>query len=296
LLKGDKELGNPTTQRAPAPTECKYAGAAPRLIAQVHEKVSTVAGTFKTKAADGGTWSLEFGNDITYGTGGKLPFGEQVSSVEADLKKIILVLAKTYDKTGTKAANEFNEFLKKKSTPPIYSDPALDSTVESDDNFIAFSDFTLNAPGGRHYDPARIRLHQALRSNGWDVNKVVELIGLGVLAFNDGNPYPVFNSRDHANGLTIMIDTVAHALIFVSDYSYSSSRGTYDIELVFELYDAFGLDDEDMAKAGYKAKLANRLEENRGFTAWWQLQHQFAYAPLVTKVALTRRFTDIRAI
>jgi hypothetical protein len=172
----------------------------------------------------------------------------------------------------------------------------LDTTVASDDNFLAFSDFTLNAPSADHNDPSRFRLHQALKKNSWNINKVVELIGLGVLAFNAGNPYPGMNSGDHANGLTIMIDTVAHALIFVSDYSYSSSRSTYDIELMFELYDAFGLDDEDMAKAGYKAKFVNRLEENRGFTAWWQLQHQFAYAPLVTKVSITRRFTDVPAI
>jgi hypothetical protein len=261
----------------------------------VHEKVTKVAGSFKTKGADGRTWSLDFGNDITFGVGGKLPFGEEVSSVETDLRTIILALPRTYD-TTTKATNEFNEFLKKNTSPQLYSDPALDTTVASDDNFIAFSDFTVNAPSLGHYDPSRIRLHQALKMNGWNINKVVELVGLGVLAFNAGNPYPIINSGEHANGLTIMIDTVAHTLVFVKDYSYSASRGKYDIELVYELYDAFGLDDDDMAKAGYKSKLVNRLEENRGFTAWWQLQHQFAYAPLVTKVSITRRFTDVTAI
>jgi hypothetical protein len=280
LLKGDKELGNPTPQSAPA--DWKYTGATPRLVAQVHEKVSAVAGTFTTKAADGKNWSLDFGKDITYGTGGKLPFGEEVSSVEADLKRIVAVLPATYD-TTPKAANEFKAFLKKNAFPQIYTDPALDTTVASDDNFIGFSDYT-------------IRLHQALKINGWNINTVPELVGLGVLAFNAGNPYPILNSADHANGLTIMIDTVAHTLVFVKDYTYSSSRGKYDIELLFELYDAFGLDDEDMAKAGYKAKLVNRLEENKGFTAWWQLQHQFAYAPLVTRVSITRRFSDVPAI
>jgi hypothetical protein len=254
-----------------------------------------VAGTFSTKAADGRTWSLDFGNDITFGTGGKLLFGAEVSSVEADLKKIILILPKTYDKT-TKATNEFNEFLKKNSSPQIFTDSALDTTVASDGNFIGFSDFTLNAPGTGHYDPGRSRLHQALKTNGWNINKVPELTGLGVLAFNAGNPYPILNSGDHANGLTIMIDTVAHTLVFVKAYSYDSSRGKYDIELLFELYDAFGLDDDDVAKAGYKSSLVNRLEENKGFTAWWQLQHQFAYAPLVTKVSITRSFSDVPAI
>lgn len=288
-------MGNPAPKRAFAPTEWKYTSPVPRLIAQVHEKVSAVAGTFKTKAADGKDWSLNFGKDITYGTGGKLPFGEEVSSVEADLKKQILVLPATYDKTP-KAAKEFNAFLKKNSAPQIYTDPDLDKTVASDGNFIGFSDYTLNAPGTGHYDPSRIRLHQALKTYGWNINMVNELSGLGVLAFNTGNQYPPLNSGDYANGLTIMIDTVAHALIFVKDYSYSSRRGKYDVELVFDLYDAFGLDDEDMAKAGYKANFVNRLEENKGFTAWWQLQHQFAYAPLVTKVSITRRFSDVATI
>ncbi len=247
------------------------------------------------KASDGKDWSLEFNKAITYGTGGTLPFGEEVSSVEADLKKIILVLPKSYD-TTPKAANEFNAFLTKNSTPQIYTDPDLDKTIAADANFIGFSDFTLNAPGTVHYDPSRIRLHQALKIHGWNINAVNELSGLRVLAFNAGVQYPYFNSGDAANGLTVMIDTVGHALIFVKDYSYSSARGKYDVELVFDLFDAFGLGDENMARAGYKSTVVNRLEENRGFTAWWQLQHQFAYAPLVTKASITRRFSDVPAI
>jgi hypothetical protein len=288
-------LGPPATNPAPAPTEWKFVGAAPRLIAQVHEKIDAVAQTFPVKAADVKTWRLDFDEHLTSGSGGKLPFGEEVSKVEAELRQKILVLPRTYD-TTSKAANEFNAFLMKKSVPEIYTDPALDQTVASDDNFIAFSDYTLNAPGTSHHDPARFRLHQALKTHGWNINIVTELIGLGVLAFNAGYSIAPINSGDFSNGLTIMIDTVAHALIFVKDYSYSSARGKYDIELVFELYDAFGLNDHNIERTGYKAKIQNRLEENKGFTAWWQLQHQFAYAPLVTKVSITRRFSDVSAI
>ena len=91
-------MGPPVTTPASPPTEWKYTGAAPRLIAQVHEKISAVAGTFNTKTADGSTWSLDFGKDITYGIGGKLPFGDEVSKVEAVLRKTILVLPTTYGK------------------------------------------------------------------------------------------------------------------------------------------------------------------------------------------------------
>ncbi len=288
-------MGTSTIAPAPVATEWKYIGAAPRLIAQVHEKIDAVAGTFRTKAADGNIWSLDFGKDITFGVGGKLPFGSEVSNAEAELRQKILVLPRTYDTTG-KAVNEFYAFLTKKSVPEIYTDPVLDQAVASDDNFIAFSDYTLNAPGTGHYAAGRFRLHQALKTHDWNINIVAELIGLGGLAFNSGFAYWPFQSKDHANGLTIMIDTVAHALIFVKDYNYSSKSGKYDIELVFELYDAFGLDDEDIDKAGYGARTFNSLAENAGFTAWWQLQHQFAYAPLVTKVSVTRSFSGISAI
>jgi len=289
------------TSTAPAPIQLKFTGAAPRLIAQVHEKINTVARTFPVKGADGNTWNLDFDEHLTSGTGGKLPFGYEVSKVEADLRQKILILPKTYDATpkSVMALNEFNAFLTKKSAPEIYTDPILDQRVASDDNFVAFSDYTLNAPGTSHYAPGRFRLHQALKTNGWDINIVTQLIGLGVLAFNAGYSFWPMNSiagGDFTNGLTILIDTVAHALIFVKDYSYSSVRGKYDIELVFELYDGFGLNDANIERAGYCAQLVNRFAENEGFTAWWQLQHQFAYAPLVTKVSVTRSFSGISAI
>jgi hypothetical protein len=316
-------LANPAPKPAAAPTDCKYTGAAPRLIYQVDEKREKIAGTFSVKGADGKNYPLQFDDEINFGTGGKLPFGEEVSkfepdikkrilfqpATEADLRQKILVLPKTYGySTQPMAANEFNAFLMKNSAVHIYTDPHLDQTVLSDDHFKAFSDFTLNAPGLGHYDPARPRLHQFLQIVGWNINYVTpqklkdfsKKNPWGVLAFDEGSrqvPIPIMGtSGDFANGLKIMIDSVCHTLIFVKDYSYSSKSNKYDIELLFELYDGFGLNDANIHLAGYKAQTGNRFPENEGFTAWWQLQHQLAYAPLVTKVSVTRRFTDVPAI
>lgn len=283
--------------KTPVNTVFTLAGAAPRLIAQVDEAVPTVVGSLDTKGADGKTYKLDFGADITSGTGGKLPAGEAVSSVESDLRSAIMALPKSFATTNNAmATGEFKAFLMKKGAPEVYSDPALDKVVEADDNFLAFSDFVLNAPGLAHQGAGRLRLHQALQRHGWNINVVPPLTGLGVLAFNSGSAAPWGVSGDHANGLTIMIDAVAHALVYVTDYSYSSAMGKYNVELLFELYDAFGLEDEDIKTYGYKAKLLNRFEENKGFTAWWQLQHQFGYAPLVTKVSVKRRFNGIAAV
>lgn len=295
------------------PTVCKLTGAAPRLIFQLDEKREYVKGHFPVKAADGQKYTLEFDDEINSGTVGKLPLngGEEVSRNEAELRRMILILPETYGRsTKPMALNEFNTFLKKNSAPQIYTDPALDRTVASDDNFKAFSDYILNAPGLGHYDKGRLRLHQFLQIVGWNINHVTKqkLEDFSksngkppqVLAFDNGLlqfPYPfIGTSGDFANGLKIMIDAVCHTLIFVKDYTYSSARGKYDIELLFELYDGFGLNDANIQLTGYKAEVRNQLPENKGFTAWWQLEHQFGYAPLVTKVSVTRCFYGIAAI
>jgi hypothetical protein len=180
------------------------------------------------------------------------------------------------------------EFLTKKSSPALYTDTRLDAAVAGDGNFQGFSDYTLNESSGAHCNAGRIRLHQLLKNNGWDINKVATMIGLGVLAFN--------TTAESLDGLTVTFDTVSHSFIYVTGYSYSSATGKYDIDLLFELYDAFGLDDEDIQKYGYKSAFYRVLAQHKGFTAWWQLQHQFRYAPLITKVSVTRSFKGISAV
>jgi hypothetical protein len=49
-------------------------------------------------------------------------------------------------------------------------------------------------------------------------------------------------------------------------------------------YDVFGLDDDDLREFGAASDSFGSSTASVGITAWWQLQHQHGYAPLVTLV------------
>ena len=176
------------------------------------------------------------------------------------------------------------------------------------------------------------RIHQALQASAWDVNSATVCNPVAP-AFNDGaghdmNVAIVLRSGDFGNGLFVMIDSVTHVLVFVNSYEYDRCRQQYTISSTFELYDSFGIDEDDIRKFGTgserwqkavnarkaaeAAKIAAvvaqsdlgqaaaeiaRLEAQEiidaaeGITAWWQLQHQFNYAPLITKATVKRTFT-----
>ena len=53
--------------------------------------------------------------------------------------------------------------------------------------------------------------------------------------------------------------------------------------------DVFGLDDEDLLEFGASSVWSSTIHQ--GITAWWQLQHQFNYAPLLTRAVIYRDFT-----
>lgn len=362
---GGNGPGNSHPYAQPICIRLNYRGPTPRFIAEAKEKIDKVEGRFTVKCADDALRALEFGQDITHGTGGKLPHGSEVpreggtaaaaqikaldpkfvdaekavkdaetalqkaeaalqnaggatqgsaqlqgqrdaakkalaeaqknlrerssnDAYEITLRQTIATLPKAFDKTG-KAAREFDEFLKKSGASKLYTDPELDKTIAADENFIAFSEFTLNDPKGKHFNPGATRIHQALEKVHWDINQVVAITDLGTIAFNRG--YALLKTDNYSDGLKIMINTVTHVLVFVSKYHYDSCEQKYDITLTFELYDSFGLDDEDIEKFGYLAHVENRFSEHLGFTAWWQLQHQFNYAPPVTKAVIIKDFS-----
>ncbi len=162
-----------------------------------------------------------------------------------------------------------------------------------------------------------LRIHQSLRKAGWDINRVKLIEGLGPPAFNRGNQIPFLTSEDWANGLAAMINGVQYVFVYVEGYSYDSCKSEYDITLKFVLYDVFGLDDEDLRKNGLSSSsrsnwqhspfldafaaagigaganvAINHLHEaaQRAITAWWQLQHQFNYVPLLTKAVVYRSY------
>lgn len=72
----------------------------------------------------------------------------------------------------------------------------------------------------------------------------------------------------------------------------------YHLKLRFVFYDVFGLDDEDLIEYGASSDSWMNSDASIGITAWWQLQHQYAYAPLVTRIIVdkTMRFLPYERI
>ncbi|HEY3742275.1 MAG TPA: hypothetical protein VGL53_20635, partial [Bryobacteraceae bacterium] len=60
--------------------------------------------------------------------------------------------------------------------------------------------------------------------------------------------------------------------------------------LKFVMYDIFGLDDDDLDSYGAASDSVWHSNAAIGITAWWQLQHQWGYAPLVTRVIVVKSY------
>lgn len=112
---------------------------------------------------------------------------------------------------------------------------------------------------------------------------------LGVPALNLGSK--VFSTRDFDNGLGLMINGVQYVYVIATHYHHDSTAKKYWLTLNFVFYDIFGLDDDDDLKeygAASDSILASKASV--GITAWWQLQHQFGYCPLVTRAVTTKDY------
>ncbi len=264
----------------------------PKLIARGSEGLTPPIKSISIPGSIGGPLTLDFGQDTTFGTGGTLVAGDEVGSTESVLKTKMSKLLKDFawDDPDKIAESEYTVFQSKKSAPEIYTDPNLDKAVPLSENFKDYPSKVLAAPPV--VPPAgKVRIHQALEAAGWDINAVTPITDLGVPALNAGdNPGLTSRStKDRATGLFTLINSVTHVLAFVEKYEFDSCKQDYTIQLVLELYDSFGLDDEDIRKFGYVDSVfagKNYTKDAEAITAWWQLQHQFGYAPLITKVVV----------
>ncbi len=230
--------------------------------------------------------NLYLGQDATFGVGRKLPYSESVGKNESELKEKMNKLLDIFaagDSSG-KAKRLFGKFYEKKQAVTIFRDAALAAATESHENFIAFSNATLGIPGAQGANPKKIRIHQALKNANWDINKVSLIADLGVPAFNLGSK--VRGTEDFNNGLGLMINGVQYVFVYVQAYEYDSTRRQYTIALEFVLYDVFGLDDDDLKEFG-----GTWTNAGQGITAWWQLQHQYGYAPLITRAEIRKNYT-----
>ena len=234
--------------------------------------------------------TLRFGQDVEFGVGRIAPKNHYVDFSETKLIQIMRELLDEFASSDEKgmAKRLFDYFLKKHSNPRIFNDKDMNAAIETHRNFLAFSEAVL----GAHFAPKKPKLHQILKREKWDINRVCLMRDFAPPAFNLGNK--VFGTGDFGNGLGVMINGVQYVLIYVNKYFYDCNGKTYDITLKFVLYDVFGLDDDDLEEYGAKTPI-NAFDAMRGITAWWYLQHYFGYAPLLTRAEVTREFTNIPA-
>lgn len=238
---------------------------------------------------------MPLGQDITHSYGESLLKGYWSASDDEDtLRAQMLGLLDVFasnDTTGT-ARKLFNKFLEKNSEVTTFFDEALNKEIEASANFAGYPGRTLGAPGTGGADPKKPRVHQLLKNAGWDINKIKLIEDLGVPAFNNGNK-SAFSSRntgDWANGLAVMINGVQYVYVYIEKYSYDSCKEEYEIDFKFVLYDVFGLDDDDVRKFGISGVVESTVAACQGITAWWQLQHQFNYAPVLTRAVVRKTF------
>ncbi|NBC44379.1 hypothetical protein GTZ93_31690 [Corallococcus exiguus] len=111
--------------------------------------------------------------------------------------------------------------------------------------------------------------------------------GLGVPAFNEGSP--AWHTGDFSNGLGVMINGIQHVVVIAKEYRFDRPKSEYTIKLEYVFYDVFGLDDDDLQEYGADGGFDS--DASQGITAWWQLQFQHGYVPLITRIAFEREFT-----
>lgn len=228
---------------------------------------------------------LDFGADLNHGSGRGQPHGVSVGTTTAllisKMDKLLSIFAS--GDTAGKARRLFNDFQRPQSAVGFWSDNALTSAAQVHPNIRSFVRNALAA----HRTTGSIRIHQALRNASWDINSIVPPKDLGVPAFNEGSK--VFSTEDFDNGLGLMINGIQHVIVVAKDYHYNRCDKEYYIKLEYVFYDVFGLDDEDLEEFG--ADGGYDTDASEGITAWWQLQHQHNYAPLITRIAFEEEFT-----
>ena len=231
---------------------------------------------------------LGFSQDLSFATGRTQPHGPSVGTTTAALDGKMRRLLKEFASNDTrgKARRLFDAFLKPQRSLVFWSDTGLTADAEAHPNITTFVHRALSAPNSLERTTGQTRIHQALEKAGWDINAATLATGLGVPAFNEGSP--LWHTGDFSNGLGVMINGVQHAIVVAKAYQFDRARNEYSIKLEYVFYDVFGLDDDDLkeygANGGYDSDAA------QGITAWWQLQFQHGYVPLITRIAFEREF------
>jgi hypothetical protein len=268
-------------------SRCKYPLIPPLVVAIATDKYLKPSTPFTDPSNLYGVPAPKYGQDISMNVGRAAPGKQSVGSNPEDLKKKMRKLLSIFA-SGDKARMAkrlFDAFLTDTSRRPAYfEDRDLNAAAASHANIKHFCGSALSAPNSKYAASGKIRIHQALRSAKWNIDEIIIPVDLGVPAFNVGSK--VFSTGDFQNGLGVMINGVQHAYVVATHYDYEAKAQRYCITLKFLFYDVFGLDDDDLAEFGASSDSALSSDAAIGITAWWQLQHQYGYAPLVTRITL----------
>jgi len=231
-----------------------------------------------------------FGQDITSSVGRAAPGGQNVGSSPSVLipkmQKLLTIFASA-DHAGM-AKRLFDGFQSKKPAVEFFDDVDLNVAAARHANIQFFCDAALSAPNVAHRSTGKVRIHQALKSAGWDITKLVPPSDLGVPAFNIGNPS--LSTGDFRNGLGVMVNGIQYAYVMAQSYTHDAKAGKYCLGLRYLFYDVFGLDDDDLKEYGSASDSLFSSAAGVGITAWWQLQHQHGYRPLVTRIIVDKTY------
>ncbi|SBT19132.1 hypothetical protein MGA5115_03293 [Marinomonas gallaica] len=267
----------------------------PKLVAFAQDSYLDTTAEFIDSEALPSCVAPIFGPDLNYGLRRKIPYGSGVGATEAELKSKILQLVNIFasDANTDLTSDLFNSFLKKNNEVKVFSDQRLNTLASNHQNIKSFCNRALSAPEHPPITAGQKRIHQALKNANWSIENINVPINLGVPAFNNGTPF--LRSGDYGNGLGLMINGIQYVYVFSTSYNYFPDIEKYIINLDYYFYDVFGLDDDDLLEFGAKGDGLFSRADSVGITAWWQLQHQFGYAPLVTRCKVSRSY-EVTAI
>lgn len=97
--------------------------------------------------------------------------------------------------------------------------------------------------------------------------------------FSLGDIRPIYNDNNY-EGLKIMMNDTEYSRVFIHSYDYISKTKEGQGMFYIEVFDHFGLDNEDLIKFqnSWPAQIG------RGFVAWWVLQQLKGKKPFRTQM------------
>lgn len=263
----------------------------PLLVAIAQDTYLRPATPFPDNINLPGIPAPKYGQDITFGYGRIASEKKMVGSTPEELKpkmRKLLAIFASGDKSGM-ANRLFDAFLRDaRGAVGYFDDASLNAAAGYHPNITYCCDAALSAPNSPNKAIGKTRIHQALENARWDITKMYMPADLGVPAFNLGSK--AFATQDFNNGLGLMINGVQYVYVVATHYNYDSIAKKYCITLKFVFYDVFGLDDDDLKEFGATSDSILFSSAAIAITAWWQLQHQHGYAPLVTRIILERTY------